>query len=222
MAQGEGQQGNERNEVQDPASVWRSRIWPWIALVLVIMIVLLCFWFFWRQPRQSSMELPTETTQTPVVAPGPRPGPTQDYTDGPSQSTSGRLVPNVLGDPRATAVGTLKGAGYSVSVSEVFSASKASGIVIGQRPGGGSALDPGESVAIVVSSSRATDLVKMPQIVGLTQSAAEAKVKDAGLVPYITYGNSGVPSGEVISQWPRAGDSLPVGGEGFIQVQLNP
>jgi beta-lactam-binding protein with PASTA domain len=159
-----------------------------------------------------------------VVVLKPRPEPIlPEPSDASSQTPSGKLVPDVLGDPKNTAVRALEGAGYVVSVSQSYSASKASGIVIGQRPAGGSALDAGEAVAIVVSTSgQAAAEVKMPQIVGLGQAAAESKVKDAGLVPYITYGSSGVPNGQVISQWPLAGDSVPVGSEGFIQVQLNP
>jgi beta-lactam-binding protein with PASTA domain len=110
-----------------------------------------------------------------------------------------------------------------VSVTEVHSTSKASGLVIGQAPMGGAELEPGGVVTIAVSArAQAVKQVKMPDVVGLRQSSAESKVKNVGLVPYITYGRVGAPNGQVISQWPLPGELLPVGAEGFIQVQLNP
>jgi len=84
---------------------------------------------------------------------------------------------------------------------------------------------PVTDVAVTSKSSFAKPPVRnvsMPEIVGLTQSSAESKVKAAGLVPYLTYGDIGKANGVVISQWPLAGEQIPEGSEGFIQIQLRP
>lgn len=76
-------------------------------------------------------------------------------------------------------------------------------------------------VGITSRNSQQVAEVTMPGITGLSQADAESKVKAAGLVPYLTYGDD--PSttiGHVISQWPLKGETLPRGSEGFIQIQL--
>jgi beta-lactam-binding protein with PASTA domain len=222
MSQDEGRPGYQG--AGESATLERSSVWPWIALAIVVMVVILFLWLFWRQPQQSSSEAITKKSEIPVVLPQARPEPVLPaMAADASQTPSTRLVPNVLGRPEDSAVRALEDAGYSVSVSHYYTVSKAAGIVVGQTPSGGVALDPGSSVAVVVSANgRATGEVKMPDVVGLTQAQAESKVKAAGLVPYITYGRAGVPQGHVISQWPLAGEQLTVGSEGFIQVQLVP
>jgi beta-lactam-binding protein with PASTA domain len=222
MTQDEGRPGYEGAAESD--TLERSSVWPWIALAIVVMVVILFLWLFWRQPQQSSSEAISKTTQTPVVLPSVRPEPVLPaIAVDTSQTPSTRLVPNVLGRPENSAVRALEDAGYSVSVSQFYTVSKAAGIVVGQKPAPGAALDSGGGVAIVVSANnRATAEVKMPDVVGLTQAEAESKVKAVGLVPSIMYGRAGIPQGHVISQWPLAGELLTAGSEGFIQVQLVP
>jgi serine/threonine-protein kinase len=188
------------------------------------MVVILFLWLFWRQPQQSSSEAFNSVSQTKVATSTVRPEPIVPTAAADTSDTPlAQLVPDVLGDPQNSAVRALEAAGYSVNLSKVHATSKASGIVIGQTPAGGAPLESGSSVSLVVSSGDQAALdVTMPEIVGLSQASAEAKVKSAGLVPYITYGSSGVPQGQVISQWPLAGEVLPAGSEGFIQIQLNP
>jgi serine/threonine-protein kinase len=188
------------------------------------MIVIVFLWLFWRQPQQSSSEAVSRATETSAVLPAVRPDPVVPAVAvDTSQTPSTRLVPNVLGRPKNSALRALEDAGYSVSMSQFYTASKAAGIVVGQKPSPGAALESGGGVEIVISANnRATGDVKMPDIVGLTQTEAESKVKAAGLVPSIMYGRAGVPQGHVISQWPLPGELLTVGSEGFIQVQLVP
>jgi hypothetical protein len=225
MAQDEGQLDPPPDDSDGPGSARNSSIWPWLAMAAVVIIVILFLWMFWRQPRQSTSKTQTETVQSIVVLPAARPEPVVPQAaigSSPTPTGAAPLVPDVLGDPKNSAVSTIERAGYAASVSETHIASKASGMVIRQNPAGGTELDSGGVVSIVVSASNITREVKMPRIVGLSQAAAESKVEAAGLVPYIMYGSSNVPNGQVISQWPPAGDLLPAGSEGFIQVQLNP
>jgi hypothetical protein len=218
MAQDVGQR-----DYSDEPEQQRSSMRSWVALATVVILVVLFLWLYWRAPAQSSMKSLTGTDQTPVTLPSSRPEPTIPApASSPADSSTTRLVPDVLGNPRSSAIRTLEDAGYVVSSSEVYSTSKASGLVIGQKPGGGASLDRGSQVAIVISvSNRDISNVEMPDIVGLEQAAAESKVQAAGLTPYLTYGNSGVPEGHVISQWPLPGEMVPEGSQGLIQVQLS-
>ncbi len=220
MAQDVGQQGQEPEGPIEQDSGKRSRVWPWVVLAIVVLIVILLLWLYWRRPQQESVTVIKKTAEIPITVSEPRPEPVvpTSAVEAVETSTVAR-VPDVLGSPRGSAVRTLEGAGYSVTSSTRYSASKASGLVVGQNPGGGSPLETGGTVAIVVSASTpVVPDVKMPDIGGLSQSAAESKVKAAGLVPYITYGTGG-SAGHVISQWPPPGEMVPEGSEGFIQVR---
>jgi beta-lactam-binding protein with PASTA domain len=203
----------------------RSPLWPWIALAVVVLIVIFLLWLFWRQPQQSSKESSAQAGQTSVVLPEVRPEPVvPGPSDGASSTPVAELVPDVLGALKNNAIRTLESAGYVVSPSVVHTSSKASGIVIGQKPSGGAVLDPGSTVEIVVSASKqAAGDVKMPSVIGLSQASAEAKVEAAGLTYSLTYGNfGGTADGHVISQWPLAGESVPAGSETLIQIRLTP
>jgi len=221
MAQDQGQQGYDG--ANEPGGRVESSVWPWIALAIVVLVVIFFLWLFWRQPLPSS-ETTVSTPQSTVILPAAKPEATPSEPAADTfQTSSVKLVPNVLGRPNDSGVRALENAGYVVRVTEVHSASRASGLVIGQEPMGGAELAHGGVVTIAVSArAQAVKQVKMPDVVGLKQSSAESKVKAVGLVPYIMYGRVGVPEGQVISQWPLGGELLPVGAEGFIQVQRNP
>jgi hypothetical protein len=221
MAQDVDHQGNEPEGLDETDSGQRSGAWPWVVLAIVVLIVILLLWWYWRQPQQKSVTVIKKTAEIPVAVPEPRPEPiVPTSTVETVEASTVARVPDVLGRPRSSAVRTLEGAGYAVTTSTMYSASKASGLVVSQNPGGGTPLDPGGTVAVVVSASTPTARdVKMPDVSGLSQSAAESRVKAAGLVPYITYGTGGTSGGHVISQWPPAGEMIPEGSEGFIQIR---
>lgn len=221
MVQDDVQQGPDTDEPEMRTERRRPLLWQAILLLLVVLIVLLLLWLYLRQPQQSPLTAVNRPIETTEDTSADRPEPTVPDTIITPPSESSR-VPDVVGDPRSAAETAVKGAGYAVSSSTVYSASKASGIVVAQSPSGGTMLDAGETVAIVVSvGTPESKSVTMPKIVGLTQASAESKVTAAGLVPYITYGDVNIEEGRVISQWPAAGESIPAGSEGFIQVQLN-
>lgn len=202
----------------------RRSAWPWIALAIVILVVILLLWLFWRQPEESGKVTVTKTTVVPITLPATRPEPVVPTSGvAPSRESSSPLVPDVVGNPQSRAVTALESAGYTVDASYVFSASKASGLVQSQTPSGGTPAEFGSTVSItVLTGTPATIEVTMPSVVGLTQKEAEDKVRAAGLVPYVTYGASAKFRGRrCMSQWPLAGESLPKGSEGFIQVTLH-
>lgn len=221
-------QDDDRPELVGQASETRdrrnsARVWPGVLLVVVILILILLLWWYSQRPQPAPLTAVRETAEIPVVVSDTRPEPTipSAVTTGPAEEPDGSRVPDVVGDRRSAAEDAVRRAGYDVAISTVYSTSKASGFVVAQTPSGGTELDSGETVAIVVSVATSTaKSVRMPEIVGLTQSSAETKVKQAGLVPYLIYGDAEIEPGRVISQWPDAGESVAEGSEGFIQIQL--
>ena len=58
----------------------------------------------------------------------------------------------------------------------------------------------------------------MPEVTGLSQDSAEARISDAGLVPAVQEEESEEPEGEVIAQDPAAGTELDRGSTVTITV----
>lgn len=194
---------------------------PLVALVIVVLVILWLLWqFLGNLPTNKITKVTVKTTNGANNPTVPEPViPEQPIAA--EVATDAATVPDVVGDPQASAAMSLENAGYVVSVAYVFSDSTPAGLVIGQNPSGGTALQTGAVVGIIVSRGNGdTPMVTMPSIVGLKQSAAEAKVRAAGLRPYILHGTDPAYAGLVGRQWPLAGSKLPKGGEGFIQVMI--
>lgn len=191
--------------------------------ILVVIIVWLLSQFLGMYPGKNETTTITKTSTIDVTVPVVPTPDTPASIGATDASANEQTVPDVVGDPRASAVLALQNSGYVVSPTYVYSDSTPAGIVIDQNPTGGAALRTGADVGIIISRGT-TDIpmVTMPDVIGLTQSAAEAKVKAAGLRPYILHGTSAVYPGRVGSQWPLAGSRLPRGSEGFIQVMITP
>ncbi|MEO1575345.1 MAG: PASTA domain-containing protein, partial [Pseudomonadota bacterium] len=124
---------------------------------------------------------------------------------GPVQVT----VPDVVGQAQATAEFNLTAADLTVgTVSQASSATVPAGNVISQSPGAGSIVDEQSAVDLLVSTGPA--LIVVPDVSGLTQTAAEAQITVAGLTPgAVTFEASGtVAAGLVIRTDPAAGTSV--------------
>jgi len=118
-------------------------------------------------------------------------------------------VPGVVGLTRAQAGTNLAAATLALgSVTEEFSSTVTAGLVTTQNPATGVQVAPGTAVNIVVSkgASQAT----VPNVVGISRSAAEFALLDAELaVGTITLAtSSAVAQGNVISQNPAAGTQV--------------
>jgi len=87
----------------------------------------------------------------------------------------------------------------------------ASGSVISQSPVAGSSVTAGTAVSLIVSLGPA--LVAVPNVVNLTQTAAQSAITTAGLSngTVTTASSATVPSGSVISQSPAAGANVALG-----------
>src|SRR5262249_4350117 len=90
-------------------------------------------------------------------------------------------VPNVVGLTQAAASTALVNAGLVVgTVTQQSSTTVPAGSVISQLPAAGAQADSGSAVDLVVSSG--PPQVAVPNVVGLTQTAATTAITNAGLV----------------------------------------
>jgi beta-lactam-binding protein with PASTA domain len=132
-------------------------------------------------------------------------------------------VPNVVNLTQASAQAAITGAGLTNgAVTNANSATVPAGSVISQNPAAGSSVAPGSAVALLVSSGPV--LVSVPNVVNLTQAAAQSAITGAGLTNgTVTTANSAtVAAGSVISQNPTAGSSVTAGSAVALVVSSGP
>jgi beta-lactam-binding protein with PASTA domain len=132
-------------------------------------------------------------------------------------------VPNVVGLTQAAAVTALSNVGLSLgSVTQQSSETMPAGKVISQDPAAGTSVPNGSAVNIVVSTG--PHQATVPDVVGLTESAATAAITGAGLtIGSITRQSSAsVPAGHVIIQNPVAGTSVADGSAVNLVVSSGP
>ncbi len=116
------------------------------------------------------------------------------------------LVPNVEGMTQAAAETAITSAHLNVgTITEQFSAFVPLGQVISQSPWADTTVAPNTAINLIISSGPAP--VSVPNVVGMTQAAAETAINDANLtVGTVTEQFSDtVATGKVISQNPSAG-----------------
>jgi len=116
-------------------------------------------------------------------------------------------VPVLVGTQRSVAVQQIRGRGLEPSISEEESTTPA-GEVISQSPDAGSEVEPGATVAIVVSSGK--QQAKVPNVIGKQRSEAVQAVRDAGLEPTVEEEETEVAGkvGRAIDQFPPPGSEL--------------
>ncbi|WP_214776809.1 Stk1 family PASTA domain-containing Ser/Thr kinase [Exiguobacterium sp. s22] len=110
------------------------------------------------------------------------------------------VVPDVVGMSIGDATSELEDSGFVVEVTERASDDVEEGEVISQNPQEGRKPKRGTTVTIVVSAGKET--VEMPNVEGLSQSAAERMLKDLAFsdLEIKTEASETVDSGDVISQ----------------------
>jgi len=129
-----------------------------------------------------------------------------------SSGTPQVTVPNVVGVTQAAAGAAIASAGLVVgTVTLQSSTTVAAGDVISQNPTAGVDVASGSAVNLVISSG--TPQVTVPNVVGLTQTAATTAITNAGLVvgTVTQQSSTTVAAGSVISQGPTAGNSVASG-----------
>jgi len=138
---------------------------------------------------------------------------------GPADTT----VPGVVGLSQSDAEAAIIAAGLTVgTVTSANSDTVATGDVISQSPAGGTDVALSTEVDLVVSLGPL--LVSVPDVGGLTQSAAEAAIIAEGLtIGTVTSANSdAVPAGDVISQSPAPGTSVSANTTVDLIISLGP
>jgi penicillin-binding protein 1A len=141
-------------------------------------------------------------------------------------------VPSVVGLQRDTAVSTLHGAGFATSV-RVVESEERPGIVIAQDPAAGSRLVQTGTVTITVSAglpdtSPQPDLVTIPNVLGMSRSAAVGALEGAGFDVSVSMSPECDPDDDGCDYRPGVvWDQSPVGGlqaeEGSrVTIVVNP
>lgn len=90
-------------------------------------------------------------------------------------------VPNVVGMPQDEAEEVLTAAGLNIRISREESGDVDAGSVLRSNPGAGAEVAEGTTVEIVVATAPAVIEVRVPELVGLSQADAEARLREAQL-----------------------------------------
>jgi serine/threonine-protein kinase len=122
-----------------------------------------------------------------------------------------------------TARSELQNLGFTVKVGQgEHSNTVAKGDVAATDPGSGASAKRGATVTLIESTGPV--MIGVPQVTGLTEAAAQAELKKAGLTPgsVITAASDTIPVGVVISTNPVAGTSWPQAKPVGITVSAGP
>ncbi|MFN2389666.1 MAG: Stk1 family PASTA domain-containing Ser/Thr kinase [Actinomycetota bacterium] len=129
-------------------------------------------------------------------------------------------VPSVAGLDRKRAAARLEGRGFELGEIERTFSLEDEGTVIEHHPAAGK-LPWGSPVDLVISKGPRP--IEVPAVAGLRPKAAAAALEGAGFTTVVVDAYSDdVPSGEVISTMPGAGEIAPEGSEIQIVVSLGP
>ena len=132
-------------------------------------------------------------------------------------------VPQVTGMAVGTARSELQNLGFTVKVGQgEHSNTVAKGDVAATDPGSGTSAKRGATVTLIESTGPV--MIGVPQVTGLTEAAAQAELKKAGLTPgsVTTAASDTIPVGVVISTNPVAGTSWPQAKPVGITVSAGP
>ncbi|MHB1054535.1 MAG: Stk1 family PASTA domain-containing Ser/Thr kinase [Thermoleophilia bacterium] len=140
---------------------------------------------------------------------------------------SGKVsVPNLVGQSAGYAESKLREAGLNPDRQpDAHSATVPAGSVISQDPVAGSPVQKGSSVKYVVSlGAEPPKDVTVPDVTGRTTSAAQTLLEQAGLLlgDVVEQSSDTVPTGQVISQNPSAGQKAKEGSSVSVIVSKGP
>jgi serine/threonine-protein kinase len=123
-------------------------------------------------------------------------------------------VPYIIGQTRQAAKSALEGAHLKAQFQPVES-DQTKGTVVATDPKSGESVPRGTVVQVSISQGPR----KVPNVVGLTQDAAEQKLKDFGFNPQVRPDNTSTePKGTVTGQTPDAHTPLQQGATVYITV----
>jgi eukaryotic-like serine/threonine-protein kinase len=121
-------------------------------------------------------------------------------------------VPAVVGQSLTAATTALSNDGLRLGAVTRKNSTQPIDTVLEQNPQQGTSVASGTAVALVVSAG--TEQVAVPNVVGLTQAAAQTVLTSSGVnlkVGNVVQQNSSQPAGTVLRQVPAAGEKVPAG-----------
>jgi serine/threonine-protein kinase len=133
------------------------------------------------------------------------------------------IVPDVVNQTRDDARDTLRDLGLEVEAAEESSSSVDEGLVIRTDPRGGTSVEPGSTVTIVVSTGE--DLVEVPSVIGFDEAQARDLLEQEAYgfeVSPRTEETCDEPADLVYGQEPQPGDEVPRGTTVTILIAQEP
>ncbi len=132
-------------------------------------------------------------------------------------------IPDVRNIEKDSAVSTLQGMKFAVTVQTKFSDDIAEGRVIETLPAGGTPVKEGSTITVVVSSGPEFKKVSVPNVVGKTEEEATKAVTEAKLKASVVYKESEeVEKGLVISQSVAGGTEAEEGTTVALTISQGP
>ena len=136
-----------------------------------------------------------------------------------SKGSDEALIPNVIGKSEEQATKILEEIGYKVKVREITS-TKPQGEVVKQDPSPGEKAKKGDTVTISVSNGKGKEKASVPELLGLSKSEAESRIRNAGFsVGNVSSGYSdSYEEGTVMEQQYEPGQMLEKGASINIKI----
>lgn len=121
-------------------------------------------------------------------------------------------VPDVYGKTESYAVSELDAKGFKSVIKEIADDEVEAGLVIKTEPARTSVQAEGAEIIVYVSTGKATKMIDVPNVVGLTEEKAKSDIEKSGLVVEtesrdLVSGEKDYPKGYVIAQDPDANSS---------------
>jgi serine/threonine-protein kinase len=217
--------------------------WIWLLALLLLVVGGLLLWYFLSRGddkatvpnviglsaqaatvriQDENLEVLPRTGQSnrpPNVVFAQKPGAGTQLGEGQTVTisiSSGQItVPDVTGQPVATAQEQLTKAGLKSEVKGVAS-SRPKDVVITQAPAAGVTATSGTTVKLTVSNG--VKPVEVPRLIGQTQGAAVSTLTDLGLKSELHNVASSQPAGVVVGQNPPAGKEVDKGSTVILNI----
>ncbi len=135
-------------------------------------------------------------------------------------------IPDVYGKTESYAVSELKSKNFTTVVKAVADDEVEEGLVIKTEPARTTVFAEGSEVTVYVSTGKATKMLDVPNVVGLTQEKAQSDIEKLGLTVEIetrdlTSNDKEYPKGYVIAQSPDANSSEKVPEGTVIKIYVS-
>ncbi|MGE4352637.1 MAG: Stk1 family PASTA domain-containing Ser/Thr kinase [Oscillospiraceae bacterium] len=132
-------------------------------------------------------------------------------------------IPDVFNKEYRVAEQELRDAGLEVEIERTYDDNITRDYVISSSPGSGESISVGSTVYLTVSDGPEVEPVSVPNVIGLSRSAAIARLTDRGLdVGTITEVESDYPKNTIIWQSTPQGTSVDPGTKIYLQVSTGP